>query len=124
MEFIIYEKVSANYPLQLLTIHPMNSLHSQHFMEEEAGKVPIIHTNKKTLNKYDCKDGEVILLVSPWGKLKGKILLDESIRDYIVALHEGWWLKNQGVNKLTPTGLSDIGNQAIYNNCYCKIEKL
>jgi len=38
-------------------------------------------------------------------------------------VYEGWWLKNQGVNHLTPIGVSDIGNQAVFNNCMCKIYK-
>ncbi|AOY75219.1 molybdopterin-dependent oxidoreductase [Clostridium formicaceticum] len=109
------------YPLQFLTLHPKASLHSQHFIDVERNRLPEAFVNENTLRKWNLEEGQEAMLVSPNGKLKIRLLLDEGIGENIVVSYEGWWLKNQGVNHLTPEGISDIGNQAIYNNCRCKI---
>ncbi|AKL97176.1 anaerobic dehydrogenase [Clostridium aceticum] len=110
-----------HYPLQFLTLHPKASLHSQHFIDIEENRLPEAFVNKSTLEKWHLKEGQEAMLISPQGELKVKILIDDGVGHDIVISYEGWWLKNQGVNSLTPEGVSDIGDQAIYNNCRCKI---
>ncbi|SDK84358.1 molybdopterin-dependent oxidoreductase [Natronincola ferrireducens] len=117
-------KEADEYPLQFLTLHPKTSLHSQHFIDVEEGRLPEIFCNAKTLKTYELQEDQPVMLVSANGMLKSKVKIDEGVGDAILVSYEGWWLKNQGVNNLTPQGISDIGVQAIYNNCRCRIETL
>jgi len=121
LRFISYE--DDNYPLHLLSVHPKHSLHSQHFIDEHPETLPKIYGNSQTFNEYNVCDGDEIILRSKSGSIKGIISIHEGVRQGVLMVYEGWWLKNQGVNNLTPIGISDIGNQAVFNNCMCKIHK-
>jgi len=121
LQFISYE--DDNYPLHLLSLHPKHSLHSQHFIDENSETLPKIYGSSQTFNEYNVCDGAEITIYSKSGRIKGIVSIDEGIRLGVLMVYEGWWLKNQGVNHLTPIGVSDIGNQAVFNNCMCKIYK-
>lgn len=121
LRFISYE--DENYPLQLLSLHPKHSLHSQHFIDEDPKTLPKIYGSSRTFEKYHVYQGEEITLSSISGSIQGIATIDEGIKLDVIMVYEGWWLKNQGVNTLTPVGISDIGNQAVFNNCRCKIIK-
>jgi hypothetical protein len=42
----------------------------------------------------------------------------------MLYIKESWWLKNGGsINILTSSGISDIGEQAIFNECRCNIKR-
>lgn len=122
MEVIQLDEKKEAYPLQLLTLHPKSSLHSQHFVAIEEGELPEIFCNGKTMGDWNLIEDQKVSLVSPSGKIDVKVKLDEGVGEGLLVAYEGWWLKNQGLNNLTPQGISDLGNQAIYNNCYCRIE--
>lgn len=122
MEVIQLDEKKEAYPLQLLTLHPKSSLHSQHFVAIEEGELPEIFCNGKTMGDWNLREDQKVSLVSPSGKIDVKVKLDEGVGEGLLVAYEGWWLKNQGLNNLTPQGISDLGNQAIYNNCYCRIE--
>lgn len=122
IETIDITEKEAAYPLCFLTLHPKSSLHSQHYMEVEEGRLPEIFCNNRTMRSWNLVEEQKVLLLSPNGQLQVKVKLDEGIGDDIIVSYEGWWLKNQGVNRLTPEGISDLGDQAIYNNCRCRIE--
>lgn len=122
IEVIQLDEKKEAYPLQLLTLHPKSSLHSQHFVAIEEGELPEIFCNGKTMGDWNLREDQKVSLVSPSGKIDVKVKLDEGVGEGLLVAYEGWWLKNQGLNNLTPQGISDLGNQAIYNNCYCRIE--
>ncbi|WP_026476906.1 molybdopterin-dependent oxidoreductase [Alkaliphilus transvaalensis] len=113
-----------DYPLQLLSLHPKHSLHSQHFNRVEEGVLPKVYCNRETLNTFKIIIDQPAELESQYGKIKVIPQLDEGVGNNLLLIYEGWWLKNQGVNTLTPSGVSDIGNQAIYNHCFCRISSL
>ena len=121
LEFISYK--NDNYPLHLLTLHPKHSLHSQHFIDEHSGTLPKVYASSQTFKEYNIDDGEEIILSSQNGSIICVASINEGVSQNVLMIYEGWWLKNQGVNNLTPMGISDIGNQAVFNNCMCKIEK-
>lgn len=121
LEFISFK--DKNYPLHLLTLHPKHSLHSQHFIDEDPSTLPKVYGNSKTFKEHKVSDGEEIRLLSKDGSIRVVASIDEGVRDDVLMVYEGWWLKNQGVNHLTPDGVSDIGDQGIMNNCICKIRK-
>ncbi|SCY39617.1 molybdopterin-dependent oxidoreductase [Alkaliphilus peptidifermentans] len=111
-----------NYPLQLITLHPKNSLHSQHFMDEIEGSLPIVYCNTATIKNYNLATGDKITIESINGSISAIVECDDGILKDLLVLYEGWWLKNEGINRLTGMLLSDIGNQAAYNHCFCKIK--
>lgn len=121
-DFNLVDQEDETYPLQFLTLHPKNSLHSQHFMDVDAGELPEIFANENTLRNWRVEESQRVVLVSAFGKLHVTVKIDNGVKDNVVIAYEGWWLKNQGVNNLTPSGISDIGDQAIYNNCRCRLE--
>lgn len=120
------EFISTNdheYPLHLLSVHPKHSLHSQHFKDEDPETLPSVYGSAETFKRYGVLEGDVISLYSKDGKIQVRSVFSEHIREGVLMIREGWWLKNQGVNRITSTGVSDIGNQAVFNNCLCKIIK-
>ncbi|WP_090440244.1 molybdopterin-dependent oxidoreductase [Natronincola peptidivorans] len=123
IEVIEINKKDSDFPLSFLTLHPKSSLHSQHYMDTANDRLPEVFCNHKTMQHWNLVEGDDVSLVSANGKLKVKMLLDDGVGDDILVSYEGWWLKNQGVNNLTPEGISDLGDQAIYNNCRCRVEK-
>lgn len=120
LEFISFNK--DDYPLHLLFLHPKHSLHSQHFIDEKPGVLPKVYGSTETFKKYNVCDEEEVVLESKSGSIKCIASIDEGVRNDVLMVYEGWWIKNQGVNHLTPIGVSDIGTQAIFNNCMCRIK--
>ncbi|SHJ69808.1 molybdopterin-dependent oxidoreductase [Paramaledivibacter caminithermalis] len=119
--------ISANdnkneYDLRLITPHFKNSLHSQHFAFEED--IPRVYINTKTLKKNNIKADKTVKIKSKYGELKAKLEVSEDIGDGIIMIYEGWWHKSGSVNFVTPDEISDIGEQAAYYECFCKLENL
>lgn len=122
IEALTFER-NNDYPLQLLTLHPKDSLHSQHFRTVDE-KLPTVYCNQELLKSHDIMEGDTVGINSPYGEIKCITSIDNGIPMDIIFIYEGWWLKSQGINNLTPPGHSDIGNQAIYNHCFCRISKI
>lgn len=117
------KEANKDYPLQLLTLHPKDSLHSQHFRTVDQN-LPTVYCNQQMLSNYNIAVGDTVSISSPYGEIKCIIDVDNGAPINIIYIYEGWWLKAQGINNLTSPGYSDIGNQAIYNHCFCKISKI
>ncbi len=114
---------AEEYPLQLLTLHPKDSLHSQHYREKAEG-LPKVYCNAELLRDLMISEGDIVKVRSINGEIKCIASATADVRRNVIYIYEGWWLKTQGINNLTPKGFSDIGNQAIYNHCFCKIQRL
>ncbi len=121
LEFICHR--DDTYPLHLLSVHPKHSLHSQHFKDEDPNTLPKVYGSEETFKTYHVYNNEEITLLSKDGSIKGIASFSEDIKKGVLMVYEGWWLKNQCINHLTPTGVSDIGDQAVFNNCMCRISK-
>lgn len=123
-EFIEGSKEDDKEYFRLLTVHARESLHSQHFMTSEVRQpeVYICKTDAESLNVYDK---ELVKLQNQFGSLTAEINISDKIQKGVLYMKEGWWFKNGGsVNGLTSHELSDIGNQATYNECRVEIIKL
>lgn len=107
------------YKLRLITPHFKNSLHSQHFAFEED--IPTIYINKNTLMKNNLEDDKIVKVESKYGELEAKLEVSEDIGDDIIMIYEGWWHKSGSVNLLTPDDISDMGEQAAYYECFCRV---
>lgn len=112
------------YPLHLLSIHPKHSLHSQHFKDEKPGVLPKVYASTITFSQWNVQDGDEVYIVSKTGRIRATANTYEGVAKNVLMVYEGWWLKNQGINHLTPSGFSDIGNQATFNNCMCRLAQV
>ena len=112
---------NREYNLRLLTPHHKNSLHSQHFAFEDT--IPTVYINKDTLEKNGIKNEDIVKIESRYGSIEAKVKISEDIGDGIAMIYEGWWHKNGSVNFLTPDYISDIGEQAAYYECFCRLKK-
>lgn len=111
-----------DYNLRLITPHFKDSLHSQHFAFEE--NIPTVYVSENTLNKNKIKADEKIKIKSKYGVLEARLKVSPDIGDDTIMIYEGWWHKSGSVNFLTSDAISDIGEQAAYYECFCKIERL
>jgi anaerobic selenocysteine-containing dehydrogenase len=75
------------------------------------------------IEKYRLRDGRPAVIHSAKGRLTVDVRESENIQDDMVMIYQGWWHQNGSVNVLTEDILSDIGNQAAYYDCFCRIER-
>lgn len=119
-EYIPIRDVDENYSLRLLTPHPKNSLHSQHFAFED-GK-PIAHINENTLKQQGFENNQLVKVKSKYGEIEAYILISDNVGENIIMIYEGMWHKSGSVNMLTTDEVSDIGNQTAYYECFCRLD--
>ncbi|MDK2917326.1 MAG: hypothetical protein PWQ37_59 [Candidatus Petromonas sp.] len=120
--FIHEKKTEDEYNIRVITPHHRDSLHSQHFAFKE-GK-PIAYINERTLKKNNLDVTRAATIKTKYGKLTVNLETSENIGDDIIMIYEGWWHKNGSVNLLTPDEISDIGEQAVYYECFCSIKNI
>ncbi|KXG77880.1 molybdopterin-containing oxidoreductase family protein [Thermotalea metallivorans] len=107
------------YPLRLITPHCKKSLHSQHFAFTD--ELPVVYINEKTFKANHLKGDRPVSIESKQGTLMAKVKIDEGIGDDLLMIYEGWWHKSGSVNFLTEDAISDIGEQAAFYDCFCRI---
>jgi anaerobic selenocysteine-containing dehydrogenase len=112
-------KPPAAYPLRLLTPHARQSMHSQHFAFTD--RVPVAYLCNRSLETFRLKAGKKALLSSKTGSLKVRVAADDGVHPDTVVVFQGWWNKSGSVNVLTEIRVSDMGNNAAYNECFCRI---
>ncbi len=110
----------TEYPLRLLTPHPRHSLHSQHFRRTDGRPVARIHP--ETLQSAIISDKDTARLRSADGSLTVRVRADRAVAPDLVVVDEGYWHKSGPVNRLISAGLSDMGEGAAFNDCFCRIE--
>jgi anaerobic selenocysteine-containing dehydrogenase len=120
--FVEEKKGDKQYPLRLITPHPKNSLHSQHFAFVDDKPEAYLHS--KTLQACLLENGDLARVCSPQGELLVRVQSDDHISDNMVMIYQGWWHKSGSVNFLTQSGISDMGEQAAYYDCFCRIEQV
>ena len=117
--YIPIKDKDEGYPLRLLTPHPKNSLHSQHFAFKDDK--PTAYINQKTLSKEGFADKKLVKIQSKLGEIEVHLSINNDIGDNTIMIYEGWWHKSGSVNFLTSDEVSDIGNQSAYYECFCRI---
>ena len=119
-EYIPIKDVDEKYSLRLLTPHPKNSLHSQHFAFED-GK-PIAYISENTLKAQGFENNQLVKVKSKYGEMEAYLLISDAVGENIIMIYEGMWHKSGSVNMLTTDEVSDIGNQAAYYESFCALE--
>jgi len=112
----------TEFPLRLLTPHARQSMHSQHFAFTDA--VPTVYLNAATARAYGLQAGQTSRLSSPAGQLRVTVAVDDGILAGLAVVPQGWWHKSGPVNRLTEIQVSDMGDNAAYNECFCRIERI
>jgi len=112
----------ADFPLRLLTPHARQSMHSQHFAFTDAA--PTVYLNPETGRTHGLQAGHTARLSSPAGQLHVSVALDDAVQPGLAVVPQGWWHKSGPVNRLTEIRVSDMGNNAAYNECFCRIERI
>lgn len=108
---------------RLLTVHGRESMHSQHLITSKI-EHPLVYICREDAMHFNIKDKQLIELYNEYGSLIAEVCVSDNTQKGVLFMKEGWWKKNGGsVNSLTAHDVSDIGDQAIYNECKCKIRK-
>jgi anaerobic dimethyl sulfoxide reductase subunit A len=121
------------YPLQLLTPHPKNRVHSELYMVPWLREV---EEHRASINPLDAesrgiKDGDDIFVFNDRGKVAIKAWITERIMPGVVSIFEGAWYNpdKDGVdrgacaNTLTRDAYSG-GGAAVLNTSLVEIEKM
>ncbi len=117
--YIEPEKGRSPYGLRLITPHTADSMHSQHMASAEG--LPTAHLNFRTLKRQGLAPGAQAVVEAQAGRLNVTVCEDDDVGDDIVMIYQGGWHKNGAVNFLTSDGISDMGEQAAYYDCFCKL---
>ena len=107
-----------------LTPHARDTIHSTNRQPQE-GDLPKAYVNPVTAVRENLVAGDEVNIVSTRGGIKAVLKLDEAVLDNTVMVYQGWWHSSgAAVNCLTPDRVTDIGLQAAYYDCLCKIESM
>ncbi len=120
-QYISYDNRDTTYNMRLITPHCKSSLSSQNFAFEEEKPVAYVHPDDLAMSGIE--DGQPVFIESRYGKLKVTIKADEKILSGVIMIYQGWWHRSGSVNFLTPDEICDMGEQAAYYECFCRIIK-
>ena len=107
------------FPLRLITAHWKDSMHSQHFAFIDT--LPKVYINPETAAQKRLVDGQRATIATVNGELTVSAKTDNRIPVDCALIYQGWWHHSGSVNFLTMDNLSDMGEQAAYNDCFCRL---
>lgn len=112
------------YRYWFATPHPRDSIHSTHRLPGWNG-TPAVYIHPLLAERENLAEGEIIRISSPRGFIEAKTKISERAGPASVLVYEGWWHSTgAAVNRLTSNRLSDLGSQAAYYDCLCRIDKI
>lgn len=127
-----FDPLSSRYPLQLITPHPKNRVHSELFLVDWLSEV---EPHRAWLNPVDAaargiKDGDAILVYNERGTVAITAWVTERIIPGVVSIFEGTWYApdEQGIdrggcaNTLTKDGYSG-GGASVLNTTLVEVKK-
>jgi anaerobic dimethyl sulfoxide reductase subunit A len=127
-----YDPLTKKYPLQLLSPHPKNRVHSELFLVEWLKEVDphVAWVNPIDAEPRGIKDGDEILVYNDRGKLTIKAWLTERIIPGVISIFEGAWYdpdengidRGGCVNTLTKDAYSPGGASAL-KSCLVELKK-
>lgn len=105
-----------------VTPHARETIHSTHRLPETE-VTPAAYLHPETAQKESLTGGERIRISSKRGGIEAKAVISEMVPPDAVVVYQGWWHSSgAAVNNLTPDRLSDLGAQAAYYDCLCRID--
>jgi anaerobic selenocysteine-containing dehydrogenase len=116
---------TRKYPFRLLTVHARNSIHSQITDSDENGQEIEAIVNPRTAKSSRLEERERARLVSPAGEINVVVRFDLRMKEDVVAIKQGEWLKRgKSVNQLTSVSISNAGESACYYQTPVRLERL
>ncbi|MFZ7110877.1 MAG: molybdopterin-containing oxidoreductase family protein [Desulfatiglandales bacterium] len=86
--------ISEKYPLRLINSKVVEYSHSQHRALPSLRKRiphPFLEINPEKADELGIRDGERVILETPWGKISLQAKLTQSIAPGVVCTQNGWW---------------------------------
>lgn len=105
----LLEDDDAEYPYRLLTIAPHSYICSERTLAEHEA-LPTVVLNTQEAIRRGVKDGQPVLVKSPYGKVMATLKVDEAQRGDVLVTERGGWNKaGHGFNLLTKDISSKVG---------------
>ncbi|WP_425057708.1 putative dimethyl sulfoxide reductase chain YnfF [Sporomusa carbonis] len=109
--------------LVLITPHRRHSLNSQHFPPQDSPG-PVIKLNPVDGQNAGLAEGDSAVIETTVGKLVLPVSLDAGILAGVAVIEQGGWLKDGlGVNLITESRNTDIGDQVAFYHTFCTVRK-
>lgn len=116
--------IAQGYKYWFVTPHARESIHSTHRLPGNNHQ-PEAYIDPVTAEKEGLINGVLISVSTKRGSIKLKVKVSDRVPPDTVLVYEGWWHQSgAAVNNLTADRLTDMGNQAAYYDCLCRIEKI
>ena len=110
---------APSYGLRLITPHIADSMHSQHMGSAQG--IAAAHINSRTLQEQGLEPDTQAVIETVKGRMDVIVRRDDDVGDDIVMIYQGRWHNNGAVNFLTSDDISDMGEQAAYYDCFCRV---
>ena len=115
---------AARYPYHLLTVGGARHLCSEREPGDGDGPAELTMASEVAL-RLGLADGSPARMVSPLGSLTVTVRHDPALRPDVVACDRGGWQKaGQGVNRLIPDMVSEVGQGTPYYEARVDVEAL
>lgn len=82
---------------------------------------PTVNISAEDANKRGIIENDVVIVCSPWGKLKVKVHITSAMPAGVVDVLHGWSEAN--VNELIPRELDSISGFPTFKECICEVKK-
>jgi anaerobic selenocysteine-containing dehydrogenase len=116
--------LAQKYPYNLLSIHPMRSNHSQHYLLIDNLQLIKIEVSEDIAREKGLKENERVRVFNERGAVEGVLKILKQAHEKTINIDEGQWRKFGGsVNMLTSNGESDNKQGSILYDCLVDIEK-
>lgn len=90
-------ELANKYPLVLLNVHSVYTVHSQHVdlpWIKEVNPEPRLEISQTDANTRNLKDGDLVEVFNDRGEFKVKVLVTENMKPGCVNIYQGWWPKH------------------------------
>ncbi|MEM2727703.1 MAG: molybdopterin dinucleotide binding domain-containing protein, partial [Candidatus Bathyarchaeia archaeon] len=116
---------TPEYPLILITgCRVPFYVHSKYREIEKFRRLmphPVVNINSIDAERRKIKEGDDVIVASPWGKIKVKAHISYMMPPGIVEVLHGWAEAN--VNELIPRDWDPISGFPPYKECICEVKK-
>ncbi len=134
-------ELAKKYPLIMITgARRWGLFHSEHRQSPSMRQLhpkPFTALNSKMAEKYGVRDGDKVLIESPYGCCTQTVEVDDRIKDGVISCDHGWWFPERdradgtffgamesNINKCLPMRPGKIGLGCSYKTELCRITKV
>ncbi|MBW6464657.1 MAG: molybdopterin-dependent oxidoreductase [Firmicutes bacterium] len=116
--------IAQGFKYWFVTPHARESIHSTHRLPRNDHQ-PEAYIHPETAEEEGLINGVLISVSTKRGSIKLKVKVSDRVPPNTVLVYEGWWHQSgAAVNNLTADRLTDMGNQAAYYDCLCRIKTI